>query len=116
MLNTSSNLPEPVRFTYPTHTNNAATHSDTSAESTFLSFTKTYSLTTAMPGGTVTYTISFSNAGPSTATGATAADTFPAALTCTWTSVAAGGATGNTASGSGNISNSLNLQAGSSDT
>ena len=40
--------------------------------------TKTDGVTTATPGGSVTYTITASNAGPSNATGATVADTFPA--------------------------------------
>ena len=50
-----------------------------------LSITKTDGVTTATPGGSTTYTITASNAGPSNAPGSTVADTFPAALTCTWT-------------------------------
>ena len=64
-------------------------------------------------GGSVTYTIAASNAGPSNATGATVADTFPAALTATWTCVGAGGGTC-TAAGSGNINDTVNLPAGGS--
>ena len=41
------------------------------------------------------------------------ADTFPAVLTCTWTCVGAGGGTC-TASGSGNINDTVNLPAGGS--
>ena len=41
------------------------------------------------------------------------ADTFPASLTCTWTCVGAGGGTC-TASGSGNINDTVNLPAGGS--
>ena len=70
-------------------------------------------MTTATPGGSVTYTITASNAGPSNATGATVADTFPASLTCTWTCVGAGGGTC-TASGSGNINDTVNLPSGGS--
>jgi uncharacterized repeat protein (TIGR01451 family) len=61
----------------------------------------------------VTYTITASNAGPSDATGSTVADTFPASLTCTWTCVGAGGGTC-TASGSGNVNDTVNLPAGGS--
>ncbi len=61
----------------------------------------------------MTYTIIVTNAGPSNATGATVADTFPASLTCTWTCVGAGGGTC-TASGSGNINDTVNLPAGGS--
>ena len=39
-----------------------------------LAITKTDGVTTATAGGSVTYTITASNAGPSTATGATVAD------------------------------------------
>ena len=50
-------------------------------------------------GHAVTYTIVVTNSGPSTATGATVADTVPAYLTgTTWTATATGGATGFTTS------------------
>src|SRR4029079_112640 len=83
------------------------------ALSAALSITKTDGVTTATPGGSVTYTITASNAGPDAVTGATVADTFPAILTCTWTCVGARGGTC-TASGSGNISDTVNLPAGGS--
>ena len=78
-----------------------------------LAITKTDGVTTATPGGIVTYTITASNAGPSNATGATVADTFPASLTCTWTCLGAAGGTC-TAAGSGNINDTVNLPAGGS--
>jgi uncharacterized repeat protein (TIGR02543 family) len=78
-----------------------------------LSITKTDGVTSAVPGSSVTYTITASNAGPSDASGATVADTFPAVLTATWTCVGAGGGTC-TASGSGNINDTVNLPAGGS--
>ena len=78
-----------------------------------LSITMTDGVTTATPGGSVTYTITVSNTGPSNVTGATVADTFPASLTATWTGVGAGGGTA-TASGSGNINDTVNLPAGGS--
>ena len=83
------------------------------AQSADLSITKTDGVTTAVPGGSVTYTITASNAGPSAASGATVADTFPASLTCTWTCVGAGGGTC-TAAGSGNISDLAKLPVGGS--
>ena len=76
-----------------------------------LAITNTDGVATATAGGSVTYTITASNAGPSTATGATVADTFPAALTCTWTCVGAGGGTC-TASGAGNFADTVNLPVG----
>ena len=78
-----------------------------------LSITVTDGVTTAVPGGSVTYTITASNAGPSSVTGATVADTFPAALTATWTAVGAGGGIATT-SGSGNINDTVDLPAGAS--
>jgi uncharacterized repeat protein (TIGR01451 family) len=93
--------------------NNSATDTDGLAASADLAITKTDGVTTATAGGSVTYTITASNAGPSGASGATVADTFPASLTCTWTCVGAGGGTC-TASGSGNINDAVNLPAGGS--
>ena len=101
----------------PTSTNGgtglAATATLTVAPSADLSIIKSDGVTTAVPGGSVTYTIIASNAGPDPVTGATVSDTFPASLTCTWTCLGAGGGTC-TASGSGNISNSVNLPSGAS--
>ncbi|MDP9335780.1 MAG: S8 family serine peptidase, partial [Actinomycetota bacterium] len=75
--------------------------------------TKTDGTATYTPGGSTTYTIVFSNAGPSNVTGATIADSFPAAITSSpWTCVAAGGATCTAASGTGNISGTINLPVG----
>jgi uncharacterized repeat protein (TIGR01451 family) len=79
-----------------------------------LSITKTDGQTTDVPGTSITYTIVASNAGPSSANGATVADTVPAAITgATWTCAGAGGGTC-TASGSGNINDTVNLPVGGS--
>ena len=83
------------------------------ATSSDLAITKTDGVTTVSPGGSTTYTITASNAGPDPVTGGTVTDTFPAALTCNWTCVGAGGGTC-TAAGSGNINDSVNLPAGGS--
>ena len=77
-----------------------------------LAITKTDGVITASPGGSATYTITASNAGPSAAT---VADTLPASLTCAWACVGAGGGTC-TASGSGNINDTVNLPPGASTT
>jgi len=71
-------------------------------------------VTSVVPGNAVTYTIVVTNAGPNAVTGASVADSFPAGLTgVTWSAAATGGATGFTAAGSGNISNTVNLPVGS---
>lgn len=99
----------------PNSANNSATDIDTLTPQADLSITKTDGVATATPGGSVTYTIVSSNAGPSNAPGTTVADTFPATLTCNWTCVGAGGGTCS-AGGSGNISDVVNLPAGGSTT
>ncbi|MGH9819591.1 MAG: FG-GAP-like repeat-containing protein, partial [Pyrinomonadaceae bacterium] len=78
-----------------------------------LAITKTDGVTDVVPGGSTTYTITASNAGPDAVTGANVADTFPAALTDTWTCVGAGGGTC-TAAGAGNINDTVNLPSGGS--
>ncbi len=112
-LSNTATVSAPGGVTDPAPGNNSATDSDTLAASTDLFITKTDGVTTATAGGSVTYTITASNAGPSNATGATVADTFPASLTCTWTCTGAGGGTC-TASGSGNLNDSVNLPNGGS--
>ncbi|HEX4495428.1 MAG TPA: IPTL-CTERM sorting domain-containing protein [Thermoanaerobaculia bacterium] len=112
-LSNTATVTAPAGVTDPTPGNNSATDTDTLGASANLGITKTDGVTTATPGGSVTYTITASNAGPSSAAGATVADTFPASLTCTWTCVGAGGGTC-TASGSGNINGTVNLPNGGS--
>jgi uncharacterized repeat protein (TIGR01451 family) len=112
-LSNTATVTAPAGVTDPTPGNNSATDSDTLAASADLSINKTDGVTTATAGGSVTYTITASNAGPSAATGSTVADTFPASLSCTWTCAGAGGGTC-TASGSGNINNTVNLPSGGS--
>ena len=82
-----------------------------------LSITKIDGVTTATPGLTTTYTLTAANAGPDTATTASVTDNFPAACaSVNYTSVAAGGATGNTVGpASGNLNDTaLNLPVGAS--
>ncbi len=76
--------------------------------------TKTDGVTSATPGGTVTYTIVATNDGPDAATGVELDDPLPKELACTFTSVAEGGATGNTAAGSESLNETLFLPAGAS--
>jgi len=73
-------------------------------------------VTTVVPGTAITYTVVVANTGPSDAPGVLVTDPFPTGqLTgITWTSTAAGGAMGNDPSGVGNISDFVDLPAGSS--
>jgi trimeric autotransporter adhesin len=87
---------------------------DIVALSADLSITKTDGVTTVAQGGSTTYTITASNAGPDATTGATVADTFPADCTAvSWTCAGAGGGTC-TAAGAGNINDTVNLPSGAS--
>ena len=66
------------------------------------------------PGTVLTYTITVANNGPSTATGATVTDSFPAGITSdTWTATSSNGATGFSPTGNGNINNTVTMPAGS---
>ncbi|MDO9042316.1 MAG: choice-of-anchor D domain-containing protein [Desulfocapsaceae bacterium] len=114
-LSNTATVAAPGGVTDPTPGNNSATDTDTLTPQADLAITKTDGVTTATPGGSVTYTITTSNAGPSNASGSTVSDTFPASLTCSWTCVGAGGGTC-TAAGSGNINDTVNLPSGSSST
>ena len=99
--------PVPANNTSPVVTTTVVSEAD-------LAVTKTNGVASAVPGETVTYTIVASNNGPSDDPAATLTDIFPADLTCTYTSVAAGGASGNTAAGSGDLVETLSLPVGSS--
>jgi uncharacterized repeat protein (TIGR01451 family) len=80
-----------------------------------LTLSLTDNQTSAVPGTNVTYTLVVGNTGPTAANGATL--TLPISgqlLNPTFTSTASGGATGNTASGSGSLNEVLNLPVGSS--
>lgn len=102
--------------TDPDMMNNSATDDDTVIGDLMadLSITKDDGLTTATPGDMLTYTIVASNAGPNDDPSVTLTDTLPADLICTFTSVAAGGATGNTAAGVGDLAETLSMPNGSS--
>ena len=101
-------------ITDPVLANNSDTENTTLAPTADLSITKTDGQASSIPGTPISYTIVASNAGPSAVTDAVVSDTFAAALqNCSWTSVSAGGATGNT-NGAGNIADTLAMPVGSS--
>src|SRR5262245_52530314 len=112
-LSNTATVSAPGGVTDPAPGNNSTTDTDTLLPQADLAVTKTDGVTSAVAGGSVTYTITASNAGPSDASGATVADALPADLSGAWTCVGAGGATC-TASGSGDINDTVNLPAGGS--
>ena len=81
-----------------------------------LSVTKSDGITALIAGQTLTYTIVASNAGAGDDPSVTLTDTLPTELSCSYTSAVAGGATGNTAAGSGNLAETLSMPSGAAAT
>jgi uncharacterized repeat protein (TIGR01451 family)/CSLREA domain-containing protein len=80
-LDNTATVTPPAGVTDPNTANNSATDSDTITATSDLSITKTGSPNPVTVGGTLTYTITVNNGGPSTATNVTLADTLPASVT-----------------------------------
>jgi len=102
----------PAGFTDPAIANNTATDTDTPNPVADLSIANTDGKATYTPGTTNTYTVTVTNGGPTNITGATVSNPVPAGTTGTWTAVFTGGATG-TATGTGDIAQTVNMPAGS---
>src|SRR5204862_370978 len=99
----------------PNSGNNSATDTDTLVPTGDLSVTVNDGTATAVPGTSTTYTIVVQNPGPSDITGATLTDLFPAGISGdNFTSMASGGATGNTRTAGGDLNVTRTLPAGSS--
>ncbi|MBI1761244.1 MAG: DUF11 domain-containing protein, partial [Acidobacteria bacterium] len=88
----TATITAPVGTTDPTPANNSASDTDTITPVADLSITKTDGVTSINAGGTTTYTLVVSNAGPSAVTGAALTD--PAVTNLTVTSVNCGAVTG----------------------
>lgn len=113
-ITNTATVTAPTGVTENDLTNNTATDVDTVVPTADLRITKTDNVTQVTAGQQVTYTIQATNAGPGTATNAVISDVFPSSLTnVSFTSVTTGGATGNTASGTGNINNTVTMPPGS---
>ena len=94
--------------------NNSATDSDTITSKADLKVTISDSKTTAVPGTKNTYTIVVTNSGPSDVTAAVIKDSFPTTFTgVTFTATQTGGATGFSATGTGNINDTADMPAAS---
>ena len=96
----------------PDPANNTSTDSDTVVAEVDLAITKTDMSCYVLPGGSTTYTITVTNPGPSSGIGAAVVDSFPVEFTSVnWTCAASGGATC-TASGSGDINDTVDVPPG----
>ncbi|HEY8739612.1 MAG TPA: DUF11 domain-containing protein, partial [Candidatus Dormibacteraeota bacterium] len=100
----------PAGYTDPNPANNSATDTDTLNPTADLSIVKTDGQTSAVPGQAISYTVTVTNSGPSSATGATVVDNVPGTITgVTWTCAASAGSSCGAASGSGSINSTVNL-------
>ena len=115
-LTNAASASVPTGVTETTPADNSDSDVDTLTPTADLSVTKTDGQTSAIPGTAVQYTIVVSNGGPSTIAGARVTDTVPAALTgASWTCVASSGSSCS-ASGSGNIDESVTVAPGGTTT
>jgi uncharacterized repeat protein (TIGR01451 family) len=105
----------PSGITDPNLANNSATDTDNIILNADLKVTVSDGKTSAVPGSKNTYTIVVTNVGPSKVIGAVIHDSFPSIFTgVTYTATQGGGASGFTASGSGNINNTVTMPPASS--
>ncbi len=113
-LSDTATVTAPNGVTDPDLTNNSATDSDTLVLSADLKVTVTDGQTRYTPGASDTYTIVVTNNGLGRVTGAGVSDSFPAFFGgVTFTATQTGGASGFTASGSGNIHDTVTMPGGS---
>jgi len=106
----TASVTAPSGITDPNLANNSATDTDNITFKADLKVTVTDGKTSAVAGSKNTYTIVVTNAGPSKVSGAVIHDAFPSTFTgVTYTATQSGGASGFTASGSGNINNTVTM-------
>ncbi len=109
-LDNTATVAPPAGAFDQTPNNNTSTVSTALKPTVDLRVTKTGSPNPAVPGQAYTYSIVVTNAGPTAVTGATVADTIPAALTSmTWTCVSSGGTCGNASGSSSMLNETVNL-------
>jgi uncharacterized repeat protein (TIGR01451 family) len=113
-ISNTATVTVPSGVTDPNLANNSATDQDTITIKADLKVTVTDGKATAIAGQKNTYTIKVTNAGPSNITNAVVSDIFPATFNgVSLTAAQNGGASGFTASGSGNINDTVTMPAGS---
>ena len=93
--------------------NNTASDTDTLTPQADLTASKTDGVTSATPGGTVTYTLVAANPmGPSDIVDATVTDLFPTGLSCIWSCLPSGGASCTQGQTAGNVADTIDLPVG----
>jgi uncharacterized repeat protein (TIGR01451 family) len=108
LVNTAVVAP-PQGVTDPNPDNNSSTDTNTVAPVADLSILKTDGSVTYVPGQNLTYTVTVTNLGPSTVTGATVSDVLPAGVTFV---SATGGATYNAGTNKVNFTSGMLIPAG----
>src|SRR5439155_1154063 len=113
-LSDTATVTAPNGVTDPDLTNNSATDSDPLVLSADLKVTVTDNKGNVVSGQSDTYTIVVTNNGLGRVTGSVVNDSFPAVFTgVTFTATQTGGASGFTASGNGNINDTVTMPGGS---
>ena len=113
-VSNSASVAAPAGTTELNPANNTATATNTVSAEVDLSVTKTNNVSSVEPGEVVNYQIVVQNAGPANASGTTIADLFPSQLTnLSYTSSGSVGVVGNSATGTGDIDDTVNMPAGS---
>ncbi len=112
-LSNTATVTAPSGVTDSNLANNSATDTDTITVKADLKVTVTDGKKTIIAGSKDTYTVVVTNVGPSAVAGAVISDSFPASFTgVTYTATQSGGASGFTASGSGNINDTVTMSSG----
>ena len=113
-LSVIASVSPPAGASDPNPANNTAADTDSITSVADFSITNDDGAGSVNAGGSTTYTIVVSNAGPSYALGASVVDALPAQVSSdTWTATATGGANGFSSVGSGAISDTVDLPPGS---
>jgi uncharacterized repeat protein (TIGR01451 family) len=113
-LSNTATIGAPSGVTELTPANNTATDSDTIIFRADLKITATDGKSAAVAGSKNTYTITVTNLGPSNVSGAVIKDNFPSTFTgVTYTATQTGGASGFSATGTGNINDAVTMPSGS---
>ena len=111
IANTGTVTP-PQGLVDPDPGNNSDTDTDTVLREADLAVTKDNGATSVVAGESTTYTIVASNNGPLDVVGASVVDSFPAAVSCSWTCAPSGGASCTAGPVAGNINDTVDIPVG----